>query len=114
MALARLVGTARASEMILTGKRVGAEEAFVIGLVNRVSERGGSVDLALEIAGEIAKNGPRAVRNALSVIRTTPDMAIGDALDFESERAVDLIETGECVEGIGAFLGKREPEFGDG
>jgi hypothetical protein len=35
-------------------------------------------------------------------------------LVFESERAVALIESGECVEGIGAFLGKREPEFKDG
>ncbi len=114
VALARLVGRARAVELILTGKKVGAQEAFTIGLVNRISEEGGAVGLALGIAGEIAKNGPRAVRAALSVIRETPDMPTAKALDYESERAVALIECGECVEGIGAFLGKREPEFGDG
>jgi enoyl-CoA hydratase len=114
VALARLVGPARAAELVLSGKRVGAQEAFVIGLVNRVSEKGSALDLALGIAGEIAKNGPRAVREALSVIRRTPDMSVAEALDFESERAVALIESGECIEGIGAFLGKREPEFQDG
>lgn len=114
VALARLVGTARAAELILTGRKVGAQEAFSFGLVNRVSEKGGAADLAMEIAGKIAANGPRAVRHALSVIRKTPDMPIDEALAFESERAVGLIETGECVEGIGAFLGKREPEFKDG
>jgi len=114
VALSRLVGRARAAEMILTGKKVGAEEAFMIGLVNRVSEKGRAAHLALEIAGVIAKNGPRAVREALAVIRNTPDMPMGEGLDFESERAVCLIECGECVEGIGAFLGKREPEFKDG
>ncbi len=114
VALARLVGGARAAELILTGKKVGAQEAFTIGLVNRVSEKGRAAHLALEIAGAIAKNGPRAVREALSVIRRTPDMPMAEALDYESERAVTLIESGECVEGIAAFLGKREPEFGDG
>ncbi len=114
VALARLVGRARAAELILTGKKVGAQEAFAIGLVNRVSEKGDAVHLALEIAGAIAKNGPRAVREALAVIRKTPDMPLAEALDYESERAVALIEGGECVEGIAAFLGKREPEFGDG
>jgi enoyl-CoA hydratase len=114
VALTRLVGQARAAELILTGRKVGAQEAFSIGLVNRVSEKGSAVDLAMEIAGAIAANGPKAVRHALLVIRKTPDMPIAEALHFESERAVDLIESGECIEGIGAFLGKREPEFKDG
>jgi enoyl-CoA hydratase/carnithine racemase len=114
VALARLVGRARAAELILTGKKVGAQEAFTIGLVNRVSEKRRALDLALEIAGVIALNGPRAVREALAVIRQTPDTPMAEALDFESERAICLIECGECVEGIGAFLGKREPEFKDG
>jgi len=114
VALARVVGRARAVELILTGKKVTAEEALGMGLINRVSETGKAADEALALAEAIAKNGPRAVREALSVIRETPDMPMTEALDYESERAVVLIESGECVEGIGAFLGKREPEFGDG
>ncbi|MBN2224678.1 MAG: enoyl-CoA hydratase/isomerase family protein [Deltaproteobacteria bacterium] len=114
VALSRLVGRARAAEMILTGKKVSADEALAMGLVNRVTEKGRAIEEALEIAESITKNGPRAVREALSVIRKTPDMPMAEALDFESERAVALIESGECVEGIGAFLGKREPEFKDG
>ena len=114
VALTRLVGTARAAELVLTGKKVGAQEAFAIGLVNRISGKDRALGEAIDIAGSIAKNGPRAVRHALSVIRRTPDMALAEALDFESEQAISLIESGECVEGIGAFLGKREPEFKDG
>ena len=114
VALTRLVGTARAAELVLTGKKVGAQEAFAIGLVNSISGKDRALGEAIDIAGSIAKNGPRAVRHALSVIRRTPDMPLAEALDYESERAVSLIESGECIEGIGAFLGKREPEFKDG
>lgn len=114
VALTRLVGQARAAELILTGRKVGAQEAFSIGLINRVSEKGSTRGLALDIAAAIAANGPKAVRHALLVIRKTPDMPMAEALHYESERAVDLIESGECVEGIGAFLGKRDPEFKDG
>lgn len=113
VALTRLVGPSRAAELILTGRKVLADEAFAIGLINAVSERNESLAESLATAEMIAKNGPRAVREALRVIRETPDVALKEALQFESERAICLIECGECVEGIGAFLGKREPEFKD-
>jgi enoyl-CoA hydratase/carnithine racemase len=111
VALTRLIGPARAADLILTARRIDAEEALGLGLVNRVSAPGKSVEVALELAEQIAKNGPRAVRSALEVIRKSPDLAIGDALSFELERAADLIVSGECVHGVSALFSKRDPEF---
>jgi enoyl-CoA hydratase/carnithine racemase len=111
VALTRLLGPGLASDLILTARRLDAQEALRLGLVNRVSAPGKSVELALELAGAIANNGPRAVRSALEVIRRSSDLPIGDALSFELERAVDLIVSGECVHGISALFSKQEPEF---
>lgn len=109
--LTKLVGSAAASELILTARPVTADEALRIGLVNRVSEKGQSVDEAFSLADQIAQNGSRAVRHALAVIRQSRDLPLGKALDLEAETAAELIVSGECVHGITAFLEKKKPEF---
>ncbi|MDM8523868.1 enoyl-CoA hydratase/isomerase family protein [Desulfococcaceae bacterium HSG8] len=113
VALTRLVGPANAADMILTAREIRAEEALRLGLVNRMSLPGKSLDESLILAEAIAGNGPCAVRSALEVIRRTSDMPLDDALDLEMERAVSLITSGECYHGITAFLSKKEPEFPD-
>jgi enoyl-CoA hydratase/carnithine racemase len=111
VALTRLVGRARAAELILSGLPVPADAAAAMGLVNRVCPAKDVVPEAMALAERIAGNGPEAVRLALSVIRETPDLPETAALDLESRRAVDLIMTGECVHGITAFLAARPPAF---
>ena len=111
VALTRLVGPGLAGELILTGRSVGAERAFQVGLVNRISSPGNAHAEALLMARGIAANGPAAVRSALEVIRKTPDLSYTQALDLEYEKAVDLITTGECVHGITAFMSQKKPEF---
>lgn len=111
--LTRLVGPAKATDLILTGRKVGAEEALAIGVVNRISQPGKALDGAIELAQAIADNGPQAVRHALKVIRKTPDLSHMDALLMESAEAVDLILTGESAHGISAFLSKTKPVFPD-
>jgi len=91
VALTRVVGPGAAAELILTGRSISAERALQIGLANRISPAGGVLEEALEIAAEIAANGPLAVRSALEVIRKTPDMPYARALELEFEKAVDLI-----------------------
>jgi len=109
--LTRLVGSAKASDLILTARKLGAEEALAIGVVSRISEPGKALDEAVELAKGIADNGPQAVRHALKVIRKTPDISYMNALLMESQEAVDLILTGECAHGISAFLTKKKPVF---
>lgn len=113
VALTRLVGRARAAELVLSAEPVTSDRAFAMGLVNRVCAPKAAIADALALAEKIAANGPMAVRTALSVIRDTPDLPENLALDLESARAVDLILSGECVHGITAFLSGKPPEFPD-
>lgn len=111
VALARLVGRARAAELILSAAPVSAAGALSMGLVNRICAPDEVVTEAMALARRIAANGPGAVRHALSIIRESPDLPLQAALDLESERAVDLIMTGECIHGIMAFLSGKKPQF---
>ena len=112
-ALAKLIGTSRAADLILTARRVEACEALSLGLVNRICDDGKALEEALELAGLIAKNGPRAVQSALSVIRQSMNQTLEASLSYEKESAVSLILSGECVHGIAAFFEKRPPLFPD-
>ena len=111
VALARLLGRGRAAELILTARKVGAEEARAIGLVERVSAPGAVVDEALALAEQIAANGPRAVRAALRVLRAAGDRPFSEELTDELEAAARLIADGECQVGIAALLSKTSPSF---
>ncbi len=111
VALTRLVGPGCAADLILTGRKVSAKEALQMGFANSISNPGKCLEEALAMADVIAQNGPRAVRAALAVIRNTPDLPLLEALDYESDKAADLIVSGECIHGISAFLSKKMPEF---
>ena len=109
--LTRLVGASRAADLILTARKVGAQEAFQLGLTNRISAPGKALEEALSLALSISENGPRAVRHALSVIRRTGDLTTEEALDLETREAVTLIASGESIHGVSAFLTRQKPEF---
>jgi enoyl-CoA hydratase/carnithine racemase len=113
VALARLVGPARAADLVLTARKLAAEEALALGVVNRVSQPGCARAEAVALAETIAKNGPRAVRSALAVIRRSSDLTAVEALAFERDSATSLIASGECVHGITAFLSRTPPTFPD-
>lgn len=113
VALARLVGPGRAADLILTARKLAADEALALGVVNRISPPGASLPTAIALAEEIAGNGPRAVRAALAVLRRGQDLPWPEALALEIETAVALIATGECQTGIGALLTRTPAEFSD-
>jgi enoyl-CoA hydratase/carnithine racemase len=112
-ALARLVGTSRAADLILTARKIGSSEAYAMGLVNRISEKSRALDEAIVFAEIIVENGPRAVRNALSLIRENQNISFSASLQMEAELAATLISSGECFHGVSAFLEKKKPEFPD-
>lgn len=109
--LTRLVGPGRAADIITTGRRVGGDEAYRLGLVERLCEPGQSLGVALTAAAEVALNGPEAVRLALNVIRLAPDMGLDEALSLETQAGVMAITSGEGREGVTAFLEKRKPNW---
>lgn len=111
--LTHLIGPAAAADLILSARRVGAEEALQMGLVNRISAPGKAVDEAVRMAEVIMRNGPRAVQSALKVIRAGRNLSLKATLDLEQHTAVDLIASGECLHGIGAFLTGQTPDFPD-
>lgn len=111
--LAHLVGSSRAADLILTGRKIAAGEAINLGLVNRITRPGRALDDAISLAETIAKNGPRAVMHALEMIRQSRNLSLEKTLELEVKKAVSLIATGECFYGVAAFLEKKEPDFPD-
>ncbi|MBI5434226.1 MAG: enoyl-CoA hydratase/isomerase family protein [Planctomycetes bacterium] len=109
--LPRLIGKARAKELILTAKKIGAERAERYGLVNEVAAPGKLLERALELARTIADNGPVAVRAAKRAIDLGTEQALTDGLETEA-RCYDLvIPTRDRLEALGAFAEKRKPRF---
>lgn len=111
--LARLVGPAKAADMILTAREVNAREALALGLINRISSPARVLEESVKLAETIAGNGPRAVRSALDVIRSACGIPLQEALELETESATTLVTSGECYHGISAFLSKEKPLFPD-
>jgi enoyl-CoA hydratase/carnithine racemase len=109
--LPRIVGTPFAKEMIFTGRRVTAEEAKNVGLVNHVAPAGQALAKAREIAGTIAQNGPVAVRQAKKAIAwgSEADLETGMVLAIEAYNIT--VHTEDRLEGVRAFNEKRPPEF---
>lgn len=109
--LTRAAGKARAMDLILTGRRITAEEALGMGLVSRVVPDGAVLEEAKKVAQEIASRPPIAVRLAKAAILKALDTNLDTGLEFERHAFYLLFSTEDKTEGIRAFLDKRKPEF---
>lgn len=108
--LPRTVPAKVATDMILTGRRLGAEEAQSYGLVNRVTEAGKALEGARALAAEILDGSPTSVRVSLQVMAETQGIAdTVDAVTHPSSALEDLMLSEDMVEGITAFAQKRRP-----
>ncbi|MEV4732459.1 enoyl-CoA hydratase-related protein [Saccharopolyspora sp. NPDC049426] len=109
--LARLVGTGRAIEMILTGRRINAEQAREIGLVTSVVPPAELIATARATAAQILNKGPLAVRLAKLVIRSGMDADQRTGMVIERLAQALLYTSEDKLEGASAFLDKRTPAF---
>ena len=109
--LPRLVGRGRALEMILTGARIDAREAWRIGLVERVVPAADVLASARELARTLAEKAPVALRYAKEAVVKGLELPLADGLRLENDLATLLRTTEDRVEGAKAFLEKRKPRF---
>jgi enoyl-CoA hydratase/carnithine racemase len=109
--LPRAVGERRAKEIILTGKPIGAREAYEWGMLNRVCAPGAVVGEAVETGRRIADNAPIAVRQAKHSIHFGMQMDLHSGMMFEIEAYNRMVPTEDRREGVLAFNEKRKPQF---
>ncbi|HEU5217749.1 MAG TPA: enoyl-CoA hydratase-related protein [Gemmatimonadales bacterium] len=109
--LARLVGRGRAIELLISAGMIDAQEAWRIGLVNRVVGADQLIPECRKLLGVILENGPLAVAGCLGLVDAQEGRSLDDALALESGRFGELAGTGDFREGTGAFLEKRKAVF---
>ena len=110
--LPRLIGEARALEMILTGRAVPAEEALAIGLVNRIAD-GDLIEAGKSYAREMTGYSLRALALARDAVRRGLQTTLHEGLAIEADLNTLAFETEDATEGMAAFLEKRKPVFRD-
>ena len=110
--LVRRVGRSVARDLVLTGRRVGAEEALRLGLADRVVPRGEALAAATALAAELAGNAPTAVRMAKWALEVGGDLPVEAAMEVEDQAWRRAVLSDDRREGIAAWTEKRDPEFG--
>ena len=109
--LPRVVGVAKAKELIFTSARLTAEEAFSIGLINQCVDAETAVSAAEAMALKIVQNGPIGVRMGKAAIDGGIEKSIDDALNVEKACYAQVVNTDDRMEGINAFVEKRKPVY---
>jgi enoyl-CoA hydratase/carnithine racemase len=109
--LARVIGKQRAMEVVLTGRRIDAQEALRFGLVNRVAGKKEWLDAALELAEVVARRPPIAARLAKQAVLAAEETTLAAGLEQERRLYELAMATEDRVEGMTAFIEKRRPEF---
>ncbi|KKC26378.1 enoyl-CoA hydratase/isomerase family protein [Sphingomonas sp. SRS2] len=109
--LPRLIGQQKAAELLLTGKRIGGEEAMAIGLIDRLVPEQELRAAAFAFANEIAVNAPLAVMSVRETLRLGLYEAATQIMQREREEQVRLRKTGDAEEGIAAVAERRDGNF---
>jgi len=109
--LARVMGKQQAMELVLTGRRIAADEAFRLGIVNQVAPKGEWLEKAIELAEVVSRRPPLAVRLGKQAVLAAEETPLSAGLDQERRLFELAFATEDRVEGMRAFLEKRRPDF---
>lgn len=109
--LPRMMSPAKAAEMILMGTPISAEEAYRVGLVNKVVPLAELLSTAREWAAKICENGPLAVRRAKEAMIRGGNMALEDGLSLELAFFEEMLQSEDYNEGLRALAEERKPEY---
>ena len=109
--LPRLVARGKATQLILTGEMINADEAHRIGLVDEVYQAEELMSKAVAMAEIIASRGPVAVKLSKNCINKGLEMTLKEGCDLEEEKFGEICGTDDKTEGTSAFLEKRKPNF---
>ncbi len=109
--LPRIVGKGKAMEIILTGTPIAADEAYRIGLVNRVVPAAELMTEARALAGQLAKSAPIAMRYIINAVNKGVEIPFAEACQYEATLFGLVASTEDMREGTTAFLAKRKAEF---
>ncbi|WP_416065965.1 enoyl-CoA hydratase [Rhizobium sp. ZK1] len=113
VAVSRSAHRKQAMEMLLTGETIDASTAKDFGLVNRIVPKQYLTQVVSKYASVIASKSPQALRIGKEAFYRQLEMPIQEAYDYAASVMVDSMLTGDAQEGIGAFLGKRTPQWKD-
>jgi enoyl-CoA hydratase/carnithine racemase len=109
--LARLIGVAKAKEMILTGDPISAQEALAIGLVMKVTSKEKCLEEANSLAAKLAALPRLALQASKMLINRSQEIDLATGLEFEARTFGGIAHTHDLAEGTKAFLEKRAPNF---
>lgn len=109
--LTRAVGKALAMEIMLTDRKLSAEEAYQFGLVNRVAPADEYMDVALKIAGKVASKSQVAIKLTKDAINKAYEMTLSEGLEFEKRNFFIAFSSEDKAEGMRAFIEKRKAEW---
>ena len=109
--LTRVMGKQQAMELVLTGRRIDAEEAHRLGIVNRVARKREWLDKAVELATVVAHRAPLAAQMAKRAVLAADEVGLPAGLDAERRLFELALATEDRVEGMNAFIEKRKPDF---
>jgi len=109
--LARLIGPARAKELLFTGETIATDKALAWGIVNIVVEEGSALDGARRLAATIAKRGPLSNRFSKQLVDAAQDLPNDAALSMSTVLQQQIYDSSDLREGMSAFFAKREPDF---
>ena len=109
--LPRLIGRTKALEFLLLGTQIPAAECLVLGLVNRLSKEGETLNDARALARQLARRAPLATAAIIKAVDEGLEAPMAKSIDIEIEQFLPTLRSEDASEGIQAFFAKREPQF---